>query len=438
MSWFRRRDASAILFKGEGCPVLAKVRHSVCRPPPPLGRGPVAAGAHGEQIDLKTPPSECSVRSGRATLWLLDQLARPLMFGLVVTEQTMNRHAATKADVEHYQDALELGTHKIQSELRGRTSSEVYELCFSRLTKPDPFLLFPSAPKRGRTNLMIGTDQRDLFVPVLKRQSMLLRSGDHIVDLGCGDGQTSRFLWERIGHPCTVTLVDPSAAYVAAHARAIELLPTPSVRQRITEPMDVWLAASQGKQAQKTDSPLKLVLMLHSIYFSQNLEDLLNHLLSSLSKGGRILIVFADEFSGYTGTIIRRYIKETRVANVSYVEEISLRHKVFGIKDGSFSKESCQKALRAALHREDLSVGLATKQESRIYGNDFADLLAAAFITGLETVGSEPLSKKLEFVSDLLRRAPHLVDLSLEVSGTRRRMMSVKQPQFVLTIDKLG
>jgi SAM-dependent methyltransferase len=259
----------------------------------------------------------------------------------------MPRHAVSRADAAHYQQALELGSHKLQTELRARTNAEVYELCFSRLTRADPFGLFPTANVRGPISLMIGTDQRDQFVPILKRHGSLIRHGDHVLDLGCGDGQMSRFLWGQIKHPCAVTLVDPNEPYLTAHAQIISSMPNVSVGEALAMPMDIWLASQSNE---RTDEGLsyRLVLMLHSMYFAAHLSTLLHCLLNRTLRGGRIMLVFADEVSGYTGTIIRSFIRHAKVPDAGYSEGIAARHKIFGIRDGALTTEACAKGLRAA------------------------------------------------------------------------------------------
>ncbi len=76
-----------------------------------------------------------------------------------------------------FDEALEL----IQNEFDGLDRNRQYRNAFARLLKSDPL---------DRV-LMMGTDQRDLFVPELRRviADRVPISG-HILDLGAGDGKT--------------------------------------------------------------------------------------------------------------------------------------------------------------------------------------------------------------------------------------------------------
>ena len=76
-----------------------------------------------------------------------------------------------------FAEALEL----VRNEFEGLDPHRQYRNAFARLLKPDPL---------GRV-LMMGTDQRDMFVPELRRaiEASVPRDG-HIFDFGAGDGQT--------------------------------------------------------------------------------------------------------------------------------------------------------------------------------------------------------------------------------------------------------
>ena len=76
-----------------------------------------------------------------------------------------------------FDDALEL----VRNEFEGLDLHRQYHNAFARLLKPDPL---------GRV-LMMGTDQRDMFAPELRRAiETSVPSDGHIFDFGAGDGQT--------------------------------------------------------------------------------------------------------------------------------------------------------------------------------------------------------------------------------------------------------
>src|SRR3954451_4022240 len=86
------------------------------------------------------------------------------------------RERAAKLALQ-FEEALEL----IRNEFEGLDLHRQYRNAFGRLLKPDPL---------GRV-LMMGTDQRDMFVPELRRVIETSVPKDaHIFDFGAGDGQT--------------------------------------------------------------------------------------------------------------------------------------------------------------------------------------------------------------------------------------------------------
>src|ERR687892_2559515 len=76
-----------------------------------------------------------------------------------------------------FDEALEL----VRKGSEGLDPPRQYRNAFARLLKPDPL---------GRV-LMMGTDQRDMFAPELRRAiETSLSSDGQIFDFGAGDGQT--------------------------------------------------------------------------------------------------------------------------------------------------------------------------------------------------------------------------------------------------------
>jgi SAM-dependent methyltransferase len=284
---------------------------------------------------------------------------------------------------------------------------------------------------------MLGTDQRDLFVPILKRQSIAIRDYDTIIDFGCGDGQTTRFLWDRINRECSVTLLDPNAPYLAAHKEYLSKNSKIMLRDALNITLDDWVRATKPKQKPVAPADVGLALILHSLYFTTDLAEFLQQVLNVLRDRGRAMIVLSDELNGYTSVVMRAYVKAYAAPNNAYTKGVKGRRALFGIKrDSGISVQLTQRSLEAHLNRTDFTVKFAARQESRIYGNEFSDIIAASFISSLNDVSDHPIANKITFVAELLRQRPDLIDLSLEISGPRKRMISVAQPQFVIIIQK--
>ena len=97
----------------------------------------------------------------------------------------------------HFDEALEL----VRNEFEGLDPHRQYRNAFSRLLKPDPL---------GRV-LMMGTDQRDMFVPELRRAiKTTVPSDGHIFDFGAGDGQTFALVADAVPKGTRVSIEEPN------------------------------------------------------------------------------------------------------------------------------------------------------------------------------------------------------------------------------------
>lgn len=114
-------------------------------------------------------------------------------------------------------DALEI----VCNEFDSLDPHRQYHNSFSRVLKPDPL---------GRV-LMMGTDQRDLFVPLLRRAVGKFVSPDgHIFDFGAGDGQTFAYVAEAV--PAGDNRLDRGAQpYVSGGLSGFSGTPTASPRR---------------------------------------------------------------------------------------------------------------------------------------------------------------------------------------------------------------
>ena len=333
-------------------------------------------------------------------------------------------------------DLLDHAEHLVALELTDRSANEIYELCFSRLTRPDPssFLQQQDRSKGlNETVLMMGTDQRDLFVPILRSKAQFLNVGDRIADLGCGDGQTSKHLWAEIGHSVDVDLLDPNPSYLAAHKALIGVYQNVRLLDDTQASFDEWIDLGGTIGA----SRYKLILLLHSIYFTTDLKRLLHHLIDRLEPDAEVLLVFADELQGYTGKVVCNHLQSIDGALASaYERRIRERHAIFGIEGSSTNVALRTEILHAELNREDVDCVYFETQPSRIYGAALTDILAAAFITGLASMSDVVIDKKMREVKDLLARDPGSIGLAVESAGPRIRWLSVSQPQHVVILRK--
>src|ERR1700748_805825 len=116
-----------------------------------------------------------------------------------ITREFVAAHAA------RFDDALEI----TKNEFRSLDAHAQYTNAFARLLKWDPL---------DRV-AMLGTDQRELFIPVLKEliraQRGAVSGSFSFFDIGCGDGQTFALAADEFPDRATGVILDPNAYYLA-------------------------------------------------------------------------------------------------------------------------------------------------------------------------------------------------------------------------------
>src|ERR1041385_6039598 len=101
-----------------------------------------------------------------------------------------------------FDEALEL----VRNEFAGLDLHRQYRNSFARLLKPDPL---------GRV-LMMGTDQRDMFTPELRRAiETSVPSDGHVFDFRAGDGQTFGLVADSVPQGTRVSIEEPNPEYLA-------------------------------------------------------------------------------------------------------------------------------------------------------------------------------------------------------------------------------
>jgi len=325
-------------------------------------------------------------------------------------------------------------------EFRSLNGGEVHEAAFSRVLKPNPYVAF-HLPKTGhnRDVFMLGTDQRDYFVPIVREEARRLSDGDPVFDIGCGDGQTTARAFENIQCKPVANILDPNEAYIADYEKLIDTGVIPLSRgQCFAERIDRFIDRSAGEDSVRSlFNRHALCLVLHSLYFTADSARLMNFVLDCLRPGGRAIVVFADEKGGYTGTLARLYYESRdRAAGGDRRRKIERRFELFGIGDEPMTVSQSAAALRKGLERSDFRVFAAQCHESRMYGNDLGDILALGFIADMGELEDCPLADSIAFVGEALFRHPERFDLALETEGIRAGMLSVLQPQYYVCIEK--
>ena len=321
----------------------------------------------------------------------------------------IDRQAAA-AMAQRFDEALEL----VRNEFDGLDEPRQYRNAFARLLKSDPL-------QRVR---MLGTDQRDLFVPVLRTAiPSIAAPGGHILDLGAGDGQTFALLADCVPEGTTVSIEEPNAGYVADYSAYLATQPH-------LKPGMALVAGFEEIDAVEAEVPpdgsVDLVLALHVIYFFADPSAGLVRMARFLKPGGALCVVMADEIEGYTGQVLQAFIAAGGDTgnNDGHRAAIAERQRLL---DGALLD-----VLGAALPEASFELD-TRRQSSRLYGHALADLIALASIAELAQVTDHA---KFEAACALLRNDPEAVDLRIEDDGPRQGMWSVKQPQLLSIIRR--
>jgi SAM-dependent methyltransferase len=312
-----------------------------------------------------------------------------------------------------FDEAIEL----VRNEFEGLDPHRQYRNAFARLLKPDPL---------GRV-LMMGTDQRDMFVPELRRTiEASVPSDGHIFDFGAGDGQTFALVADSVPQGARVSIEEPNPEYLADYSALLKT--KPHLRPGIALAVgfdEIDAAGERSGEKLPPDGSVDLSLAMHMIYFVNDLSASITRMVRFLKPGGVLFVVVTDETVGYTGLALNSFIEGGGDTgdNARHLSVIAERCRILGLPEEGGG--AIAEVLDAAGTPVELKI---QRQPSRLYGHNLADLIALSSIAILANV--EGLAK-FEAAAALLRHNPEAVDLRIEEAGPRKGMWSVTQPQWV-------
>jgi SAM-dependent methyltransferase len=272
---------------------------------------------------------------------------------------------------------------------------------------------------------MLGTDQRELFVPVLKNviraQRNAIPGRFRFFDIGCGDGQTFALVADEFPDGTTGTILDCNAYYLSQYEAAVRSSGRLRVAQSICAPF-------LPETAVETPGGFDLILAIHVLYYFDDLRASLARIYDLLRPGGAAFIVFADEKTAYTGQALHAYHRGNAAFLAAFDETCDLRRRLLlpGAELQKYLDERFPTS-RASLRSE--------VQASRLYGHTLMDILALSLITGLDRIET---STKFDAVMDLIRTRPEAIGLRIERGGNpaREAMFSVVQSQIVVKLRR--
>jgi SAM-dependent methyltransferase len=306
----------------------------------------------------------------------------------------------------------------IANEFRGLDTHDQYYNAFARALKRDPL----------ERVAMLGTDQRDQFVPVLR--SLIAGMGDaprRILDVGCGDGQTFALIADTVPKGSVIDLIDPNEDYVRAYADRVAAMPNLTLGN--VHALPFIPDAEDRFYSPALDRGYDLILAIHALYFFADLDACLADLGARLAPGGTAIIVFADESVSYTGLAYRAFLRSGGQEDLAQAHA-DLCAQRLALLHGSAAGAPSIAAMWQAEHTR------VFWQSTRLYGHSLSDLIALGNIAGLSLFET---TTKFEVIADLLEHVPEQADLRIETEeGPRQGMLSVTQPQIVCAITKPG
>src|SRR4030095_15340823 len=129
----------------------------------------------------------------------------------------------------------------------------------ARLLRPDPL---------GRV-LMMGTDQRDMFAPELRRAiETSVPSDGHIFDFGAGGGQTLALVADALPRGTRVSIEEPNPEYIANYLAFLKTKAHLRLGMALAAAFDeIDAAAARSGEKLPSDGSIDLGLALPLIYF---------------------------------------------------------------------------------------------------------------------------------------------------------------------------
>jgi SAM-dependent methyltransferase len=312
---------------------------------------------------------------------------------------------------------LDAALEIVCNEFAGLDPHQQYRNAFARVLKPDPL---------GRV-LMMGTDQRDLFIPLLRRAvEQHVSAEGQIFDFGAGDGQTFAHVADAVPAGTTVSILEPNPVYLAGYQDFLDRQAHLRCGVAVSSGLDE-LSDEAKRSALELPAPgsVDLALGLHMIYFAVDVVDSLRTMVQFVRSGGAYFNVVTDEATAYGGSVLRTFIESGGDTgdNDGHLTAIGERRRLLAPESEGGG------GLATALQRVGIDVEVETvRQPSRMYGHTLVDLIA---MTSIGVLAHVPGTLKFESAAKTLRDRPTEVGLRIETDGARAGMWSVAQPQWV-------
>jgi SAM-dependent methyltransferase len=284
---------------------------------------------------------------------------------------------------------------------------------------------------------MMGTDQRDHFVPLLSDHVKGIPESGHYFDFGGGDGQTFALVARSVPQDVTVHIEEADRKYLEAYTAYVKTQPHLNLGHAIHAGFDEMTSPETGISAQKPEA-VDAASAIHMIYFLPDLEKSIKAMFNFLKPRGNLFIVFADERKSHTGQAVQYHYKKAGDFKkaTAHWDICDKRFRLLGPQNSGGGH--MEDILRHAFPGTKSEVE-STILQSRLYGHTLADIVALSFIS--ELAPSDDTTQfdhgKLVHCVELIENHPEKVDLRIENEGIRTGMYSVTQPQIVTVIKRI-
>ena len=316
----------------------------------------------------------------------------------------------------------------VRMAFRGLTPQAAYDLAF--------YGHFLTADPSGRCPTFMGTNQRDVIRPALRRHFHELPANGVVVDIAAGDGSSVLPAIDS-GVQARFVLVEPSAEAVGEYLLHVENAPN---LEMAGLPLAIDADTLEGHPVWENEvaGGFDLALCVHGIYFL-NAPKLISTLYRGLRPGGSVVIVHADELQGFSGAAMERYLRRNRrdAEADEYLEGLRSRHRL--LSDHSGSGTISQLLVTEGQIAPEVRLELV---ESAAFAHTLEGLSAIGLIGGLTYVGEQPDApideSKASALLDVIDHNPGRVNFGLvtDASDPRCGMYRISQPQRVVTIRK--
>jgi SAM-dependent methyltransferase len=341
------------------------------------------------------------------------------LFRLAAEELCRPAAELLSQEFDHYRGIVE-------SAYSGLTPQQAYDLAYyNNLETRDPL---------DRCPYYRGTDQRDFFIPALKRLFKQLPAEARIGDFGAGDGQTTAMALDALRGKAIIDIIEPSPA-IKKYETYIAATENLALGMSIQAPIGKSNASDDLLTI--PDNSLDVVLCIHAIYFF-DIATGVQSMYRCLKPGASLFVVFADETKGTTGRAVTGYFN--RIGRHDVAEE---HQAVFNERVRLLSSNSAHRNIVSIIEESYGHSPLLTVEHapSRFYGDKFGDMAGFGLLTGLPFFEpKDPIfntEKVLSVLKDL-KDYPRDFDLGVvdDPANPRHGMWTTAQPQKIITITK--